>query len=356
MANRSVSKMEIAGRAIGPDSPPFIIAEVGINHNGELKRALDMVAVAKRAGADAVKFQTFKAGEFVGDPAQTYTYNSQGREVTESMLAMFSRYELSRDAWFVIKSECDRQGIVFLSTPQNRSDLDLLLEIGVPAVKVGSDDFTNIPLLRSYALTGLPLILSCGMADLGEVYRSLECVGALEGYPTVLLLCTSQYPAPLSDVNLSKLATLRAAFPTITLGFSDHTQGSVVAAVATAFGAAVFEKHFTLDRNLPGPDHWFSEDPDTLAEWARAIRAGHAALGTPAVRPTPAELEMRKIARRSVVVLRDVVRGEEFSAANTALRRPGTGLPPEMLDRVIGGVATRDLSAGEPVGFGDVAK
>jgi sialic acid synthase SpsE len=348
--------LEICGHAIGQEHAPFIIAEAGINHNGEVTKALDMVGAAKRTGANAIKFQTFKANEFIGDSTQTYTYNSQGKEVTESMLAMFSRCELSRHAWFSIKSECDRQGIVFLSTPQNRSDLDLLLEVGISAVKIGSDDFTNIPLLKSYALTGLPLILSCGMADLAEVYRSLECVGALDGYPTVLLLCTSQYPTPLNDVNLSKLATLRTAFPAITLGFSDHTQGSVAASVATAFGAAVFEKHFTLDRNLPGPDHWFSEAPDTLAEWVRSIRAGHAALGSPEIRPTRSELEMRRIARRSVVTLRDVVRGEAFSAANTAIRRPGTGLPPEMLDLVIGGTATRDLHAGEPVVFGDVAR
>jgi N,N'-diacetyllegionaminate synthase len=269
---------------------------------------------------------------------------------------MFERYELPRDAWFAIKSECDRVGVVFLSTPQNRSDLDLLLEVGVPAIKVGSDDFTNLPLLKSYASTGLPLILSCGMADLAEVYRSLESAGALEQHPTILLLCTSQYPTPLKDVNLSKLATLRAAFPTITLGFSDHTQGSIAASVAIAFGAAVFEKHFTLDKGLPGPDHWFSEDPDTLAEWVRAIRAAHTSLGNPVIRPTESELEMRRIARRSVVALRDIARGEAFSVANTSVRRPGTGLPPEMLQVVIGGIATRDLRAGEPVGFGDVAK
>jgi N,N'-diacetyllegionaminate synthase len=314
------------------------------------------VRAAREAGADAVKFQTFKASEFVGDPKQTYTYRSQGKDVTESMLAMFRRYELPRDAWFAIKAECDRQEIVFLSTPQNRSDLDLLLEIGIPAVKIGSDDFTNLPLLKSYATTGLPLILSCGMADLAEVYRSLEAVGAFDGYPVVLLLCTSQYPTPPADVNLAKLATLRAAFPQLTLGFSDHTEGPLASSVATAYGAALFEKHFTLGHDLPGPDHWFSETPDSLRDWVASIRTAHRMIGTAMLRPTAAEQEMRRIARRSVVALRDIERGETFTAENLAVRRPGTGLPPDMLQAVLGGVSTRALRAGEPLTIGDVAK
>src|SRR5579863_3259108 len=209
----------IGGRQIGRGHAPFIIAEAGINHNGELTKAMDMVRVAKRAGADAIKFQTFKATEFVGDPDQAFTYRSQGKEVTEPMLAMFRRYELAPDAWGAIKAECNEQDITFLSTPQNRTDLDLLLQVGVSAIKVGSDDLTNLPLLKSYVTTKLPLILSCGMADMAEVYRSLQCVGALDGYPTVLLLCTSEYPTPPADVNLKKLASLQEAFPMIPMGF-----------------------------------------------------------------------------------------------------------------------------------------
>ena len=185
-----------------------------------------MIAVAREAGADAIKFQTFKAAEFVGDPAQTYSYRSQGRDVTESMLDMFRRYELPREAWFAIKAECDRQNIIFLSTPQNRTDLDVLLEVGVPAVKVGSDDFTNLPLLKSYAATGLPLILSCGMADMAEVYRSLETVGALDGYPVVLLLCTSQYPTPPGDVNLRQTRNAAWRIPRSDAGFLGSYPGS----------------------------------------------------------------------------------------------------------------------------------
>ncbi|HVZ53573.1 MAG TPA: N-acetylneuraminate synthase family protein [Pseudolabrys sp.] len=342
-----MAEIGIGARRIGDGHPPFIIAEAGINHNGELTRALAMVSAAREAGADAIKFQTFRAEEFVGDPSQTYTYRSQGRDVTESMLAMFQRYELPREAWFAIKAECDRQGILFFSTPQNRSDLDLLLEVGVPVVKVGSDDFTNLPLLKSYAATGLPLILSCGMADMAEVYNALSAVDALDGYPTALLLCTSQYPTPPEDVNLRKLATLRAAFPGLTLGFSDHTQGPLAAAIATGFGATVFEKHFTLGHDLPGPDHWFSEEPAGLTEWVTAIRTASDMLGSATLEPTAAERDMRAIARRSVVALRDIAPGETFAADNIGLRRPGTGLAPEFYERILGRAALRPLRKDE---------
>lgn len=351
-----MSEITIGTRKLGTAHPPFIVAEAGINHNGELDKALDMIRIAKSSGADAIKFQTFKTDEFVGDPNQMFTYRSQGREVTESMLAMFRRYELRKDDWFAIKRECDRAGIVFLSTPQNRSDLDLLLDVGIPAVKIGSDDFTNIPLLRSYAETRLPIILSCGMADMGEVHRSLDAVGALDGYPVILLLCTSQYPTPPQDVNLRKLVTLHAAFPALVLGFSDHTQGPLASALACALGAAVFEKHFTLDAELAGPDHWFSETPKTLIDWVAGIRSAHVMMGSGVVRPTAAEREMRSIARRSIVALRDIEQGEICTSDKIGLRRPGKGLAPEFFEQIIGGRATRNLRSGECLKFGDVLK
>jgi N,N'-diacetyllegionaminate synthase len=349
-----MSQIAIGSRQIGRGREPFIIAEAGINHNGELTKALDMVCVAKQAGADAIKFQTFKATEFVGDPNQTFTYRSQGKEVTESMLAMFRRYELAVDAWDAIKTECDKRNIVFLSTPQNRTDLDLLLRVGVPAIKVGSDDLTNLPLLKSYVTTKLPLILSCGMADMGEVYQSLQCVGALDGYPTILLLCTSEYPTPAVDVNLKKLTALQAAFPMIPIGFSDHTVGPMASSLACALGACVFEKHFTLGNDLPGPDHWFSESPGGLSTWVQSIRTAYTMLGSDIVRPTEAELEMRKLARRSITVIRDIQMGERLDVSNIALRRPGTGLTPDLFDSMLGGTALRNLRAGELLRLGDV--
>jgi N,N'-diacetyllegionaminate synthase len=341
----------IGRRSVGLEHEPFIMAEVGLNHNGELDRALQMIHVAVKAGCDAVKFQTFKAAEFVNDPTQMFTYRSQGHEVTESMLAMFQRYELPETAWPVIKSECDKAGILFLSTPQNRTDLNILEKIGVPAVKVGSDDFTNLPLLKSYAESGLPLILSTGMSDMAEAYQALESVGAFDGYPLILLVCTSQYPTPAEDANLRRIISLRAAFPMIPIGFSDHTTGPLASSIAAALGACLFEKHFTLDQGLPGPDHWFSEDPEGLAAWVNGIRTARKMLGSPLVRPTPAERENKNEFQRRIVAARDIVAGEIFNAAMLTSRRVsgGRGLPPSLLEYFLGRPASQDFQAGAPV-------
>jgi len=348
-----MSQIKIADHIIGKGCPPFIMAETGINHNGELEKAYAMINLAKESGADAIKFQTFKAEEFVGDPAITYTYKSQGKEITESMLKMFKRYEFSRDEWFSIKKKCNDEGIIFLSTPQNRSDLDLLLEIGIPAIKVGSDDFVNIPLLKSYAETGLTMIISCGMADLAEVYHSLEAIGSLDGYPTVLMLCTSQYPTPPEDVNLLKLKTLLCVFPSIITGFSDHTQGPLASSLAVAMGATVFEKHFTLDHALPGPDHWFSEDPIGLRNWVDFIRRSYKMMGSLVVRPTINETKMRILARRSIVAISDISEGELLTVNNIGLKRPGNGLPPAFYEHMIGLRTTREIPYGSLLKWGD---
>ena len=344
----------IAGRAIGPDQPPYCIAEVGVNHNGDFALAQRMVEAAKAAGADAVKFQTFRAEEFCGDLAQTYTYQSQGASVTEGMLAMFRRHEFTPAQWAALRAHCDAVGITFFSTPQNRSDLDLLLGIGIPAIKIGSDDFSNLPLIRDYARANLPMVLSCGMADLAEVQHALTAAGWFDGAKVALLLCTSQYPTPPADVNMRKLVTLQQAFAGLLTGFSDHTQGPLAASLAVALGARVFEKHFTLDQNLAGPDHWFSEDPTGLAEWITAIHAADRMLGSPLVCPTAAELAMRTVARRSIVALRDVNEGERLDLTNIGLRRPGDGLAPDMLDTLLGLTATRRIPRGARVALADL--
>lgn len=346
-------QIKIGTRIVERNGAPFIVAEAGINHNGDVNTAFRMIEAAKQAGVDAIKFQTFIADEFVGDPNQTYTYNSQGKEVTESMLEMFRRYEFSREEWFAIKEKCDAEKILFLSTPQNYSDLKLLLELGITAIKVGSDDFTNLPLLRSYADTGLPLIISCGMADLAEVYTSLNTVGAFNGYPVILLLCTSQYPTPENDVNLLKLRTLSNAFPHLSLGFSDHTQGSLASSLAVAFGACFFEKHFTLNHDLPGPDHWFSENPESLKVWSDSIRSAFRMLGDPIVKPTAAEEKMKVLARRSIIALKDIEEGEVLSVRSIGLRRPGNGMAPVFFNDLLDKMSTRSIQKGSLLQWGD---
>lgn len=348
-----MTQIKINNYLVGHECPPFIVAEAGINHNGNIDIAFKMIRVAKESGANAIKFQTFKADEVVADSKQMFTYRSQGKEITESMLEMLKRCEFSHDMWIDIKNKCDEEKIIFLSTPQNRSDLDLLLELGIPAIKVGSDDFINLPLLKNYSSTGLPMIISCGMSNLAEIYEAFNTIGTLDGYPTILLLTTSQYPTPPEDVNLLKLKTLSSAFPSIPLGLSDHTQGSLTSSLAVALGACFFEKHFTLDHNLPGSDHWFSEDPLGLKKWIDSIKMSFVMMGTAIVRATPAEQDMKKIARRSLVALRDIVEGEILNSDNIGLRRPGNGLPPVMIDRIYGLEATRKIKRGSLLKFGD---
>jgi N,N'-diacetyllegionaminate synthase len=343
--------IKIGNKFIDKKNSAFIIAEVGINHNGELGKAFEMIRVAKDSGADAVKFQTFKAEEFVGDKNITFSYQSQGLPVTESMYEMFKRYEFKREEWFLIKEECDKVGILFMSSPQNQSDLNLLLEIGVPAIKVGSDDFTNTPLIKGYAKTGLPIILSCGMANMGEVYISLESVGAFNNYPVILLLCTSQYPTPAQDANLLRLKTLASAFPDLILGFSDHTQGSTAAVAAVALGAVVFEKHFTLNKNLPGPDHWFAEDPKSLKKWVDNIRTAELMMGSYLIKPTRVEEQNKIEFRRVIVASKNIEKGEAFSEDNLSMFRmpPGQGLPPSFLYFLIGQSASKKYIKGEAI-------
>lgn len=348
------SCFKIAERSIGPEHPPYCIAEVGINHNGDIDIAKRMILVAKQANADAVKFQTFKAAEFCGDAGQMFTYKSKGKIVTEPMIEMFERYEFNTDQWYEIKKYCDINEIKFLSTPQNRSDLDLLIDLGIPAIKIGSDDLTNLPLIKDYASTNLPLILSCGMADMGEVHQALECGGFYNNKSVALLLCTSQYPTPLHDVNLRKITTLRAAYPGLVVGFSDHTQGQLSAGMSVALGASIFEKHFTLSHDYFGPDHWFSEEPNELNMWVNTVKNAYIALGNGMILPTSSELDMRLLARRSIVALKEITKGEKIDATNIGLKRPGGGLPPVLISEIYGLHAATKISKGSKINFRDL--
>lgn len=344
----------IGSKTVGGDAAPFVIAEVGINHNGDLEVAKKMIDAAVWAGVDAVKFQTFRTEDFVGDKTITYSYKSQGKEISESMFEMFKRTEFSESEWSEISRYCDARGILFFSTPVSVRNLEMLKNLGVVAVKVGSDDFTNIPLIKQFAQFDLPMLLSCGMSDEEEMARTLDAVEADE-HDVCLLLCTSQYPTPENDVNARKLLKMRELFPNVALGFSDHTQGSTAAIIAVAYGASVFEKHFTLSHDLPGPDHWFSTEPEELRTWVADIRSAYAMLGTSSLHPTASEREMRVLARRSIVAVADILSGDALTDENLGLRRPGTGLAPYLWDEVVGKRAERDICEGEQLAREDVS-
>lgn len=303
-------RVEIAGRSLGDGCAPFIVAEAGINHNGKLDTAIDMVHVAKVAGCDAIKFATLKAAEFC-NPDHMISYTYQGELVTEPEMEMFRRCELPDEAWPVLKRECDRIGIVFFSTPQNESDLALLLEVGVPCIKVGSDDLTNLDLIAAYASHSLPLILSTGMADLDEALAAVDVVACSDAQ-LIVLSCTSEYPCPLKNANVARISTLQESLPYVPIGYSDHTRGSAAAAAATALGAAYLEKHFTLNNAARGPDHQFSAGPLDLATWVNVIRTARLVLGHGRIEPTEQERVNRVKWRRASG---QKIRGETKEAA-----------------------------------------
>lgn len=321
----------------------FIIAEVGINHNGELDTAKKMILAAKEFGADCVKFQTFKAAEFVSDASQTYTYQSQGKEVTESMLEMFERYEFSQINWQEIVNFCKQSGIEFCSTAQNLSDLEFLFSItDLPFIKVGSDDLTNIPMLKEYAKYNKPMIISAGMAYASEIEDAVGAIRSAGNNDVTVLHCVSSYPTPSDAVNLRKIPVIRDAFG-VRVGYSDHTIGHTAAVGAVCLGATVIEKHFTLDKTLPGPDHWFSSDVEEFRHYVRAIREIEKSLGESILRPTHDELSMRNIARRKIMLSRDVKRGHRVTKDDIIFKRTeAEGLPPKFIDFILGRVLIGD--------------
>lgn len=323
----------------------FIIAEAGVNHNGYLDIAKRLVDEAVKAGADAVKFQTFIPEQVVAKGAARASYqqaNMPGHQ--EQQLEMIRRLALSDEEFRELKIYCDRAGIMFLSTPFDNYSVDLLDRLGVPLFKIASGELPNLPFLKYVASKGRPLILSTGMATLGEVEEALETLQNSGARGITLLHCTTNYPAPFEEVNLKAMQTLRQAFG-LPVGYSDHTPGIEVAVAAAALGACVIEKHFTLDRNMEGPDHKASLEPDELAAMVRAVRNVEKALGDGFKRPGPGEREIMRVARRSLVAAVDIAAGEIITREKLVIKRPGTGIPPKMWDVVVGRRARLDIVA-----------
>ncbi|WP_027717720.1 N-acetylneuraminate synthase [Desulfovirgula thermocuniculi] len=327
----------------------FIIAEAGVNHNGSLELAKKLVEVAVSAGADAVKFQTFIPEEVASRCAEMASYQKASIPGSgSSQLEMIRRLALSYDQFRELKVYCDRAGIIFLSTPFDYVSVDFLDALGVPLFKVPSGELVNHRFLRCVAARGKPLIISTGMSTLGEVEEALEVVQEAGARDITLLHCTSAYPAPYEEANLRAMITLEQAFG-LPVGYSDHTPGIEVAVAAVALGARVIEKHFTLSRDMEGPDHKASLEPHELAALVRAIRNVEKALGDGKKRPRPAEKEVMKVARRSLVAARFIAAGEMITEEKLVIKRPGTGIHPKMWDVVVGRRARVDIPADTPI-------
>ncbi len=338
--------MFIGEREIGPGAPVFVIAEAGVNHDGRLDLALRLVDAAAEAGADGVKFQTFRAERLASRYAPKARYQQAAGGSRAGQMEMLRELELSPEDFQAIQARCRERGLVFLSTPFDEESLELLERMEVPAFKAGSGEITNLPFIRSLARRGKPLLLSTGMATLEEVAAAVDAFREAGGRELLLFHCTSSYPAPHDQVNLRAMVTLRERFG-VPVGYSDHTLGIAVAVAAVALGACAIEKHLTLDRGLPGPDHRASLEPPEFSEMVKAIRAVEAALGDGVKRPAPCEVEMRAVARKSVVATRAIPAGALIGEDALAIKRPGVGIPPADLPAVIGRRAAVDIAADE---------
>lgn len=340
----------------------FVIAEIGVNHNGDRDMALRLVEEAARAGADAAKFQTFRADAITVRSAGTVAY--QKAAGGDSQYAMLKKLELSDEDHAIVAAHCAELGIEFMSTAFDTQSLDLLCRLGVRRVKIPSGEVTNDPYIRDSASRGLPIVLSTGMATLEEVRgacaivqeeQARRPVTSADGSPPLVVLhCTSAYPTAFDDVNLSAMLTMERTLG-LPVGYSDHTEGIFVAPVAVAMGARVIEKHITLDRSLPGPDHAASIEPGELAAMMQAIREAEKLRGDGIKAPRPAELEARALVRRGLKATRDLPAGTVLSAADIAILRPATGLAPARYDMVLGSKLTRSLIAGDPIQEADIS-
>jgi N-acetylneuraminate synthase len=336
----------IGNRLIGAGHPVFIIAEAGVNHNGQLSLAFELIDAAIAAGADAVKFQTFVAEDLATETATKANYQKQSADDSESQLEMVRRLQLSFTDFEKLKKRCDDSGITFLSTPFDSQSVELLNELNVAAFKISSGDLTNHPLLRLVAGKKKPVVLSTGMSDLVEVAEAVEAIRAAGNHEVALLQCVTNYPADAADVNLRAMRTMADEF-TVPVGYSDHTLGIEIAIAATALGASIIEKHFTIDRQLPGPDHRASLEPNELKAMIAGIRRVEAALGDGVKRAASSEADNARVARRSIVATRDIPAGAILSRDAVGFKRPGTGLPPKMLEQVVGHKARVDVRTGE---------
>lgn len=338
-----IKDIKIGGKLIGENKTPFVIAEAGVNHNGDLETALKLVDAAAEAGADAIKFQTFKAEQVVIGAGQMALYQKKNLGKEESQIEMLRKLELDENFYKIIIKRCQEKGLVFLSTPHGGFEsVDFLQKIKVPAFKFGSGDLTNLPVLEYAAKFGKPVILGTGMATLVEVQNAIKTIKKTGNDQIIVLHCTTNYPCPADEVNLRALITMKEKLPVL-VGYSDHTLGIDVPIMAVTLGACVIEKHFTLDKNMVGPDHKASLEPTELKAMIQKIKATEIILGSPIKKPNQSELAMTKTVRKSLVSLKAIKKGEKFTEENLGIKRPGTGQAPKNYSKLLGKIAKRDI-------------
>lgn len=349
--------LNIQQRLFDDKAPCFVIAEAGVNHNGDLDTALSMIDEAKYAGANAIKFQTFNADYLCLPNAPKCTYQIRETGLKQSQYEMLKRLEISKSFHEALIKHAKKRQITFLSTPFDEQSSDFLEALGVSALKIPSGEITNIPFLRHVAAKNLPLIISTGMASLGEIETIVETIAGIRGKDfgdgLVLMHCLSCYPAPVNEVNLKAMNTLRTAFG-LPVGFSDHTQGVEVALAAVALGSRIIEKHFTLDKTQSGPDHRASLEPNELANMIRQIRIVEESLGDGYKRPQPSELDVAKAVRKSITSRYAIAKGAILEPNMFIMRRPGTGLSPDLMPLLFGRIAVREIPEDSMISLEDI--
>lgn len=327
-----------------------IIAEAGVNHNGDVAIAKKLCMAAKKAGADIVKFQTWITEKIITQNVKQADYQSENTGSNQSQFDMLKKLELSYDDFREIKKYCDEIGITFASTADEQDSLDFLVDLGIPFIKIGSGDIGNIPYLRYMGTKKMPVILSTGMSTLGDVEISIQALREGGAENIKLLHCTTNYPCPYNDVNLKAMDTLKTAFG-LDVGYSDHTEGIEVAIAAVARGASIIEKHFTLDKNMDGPDHKASMEPDEFGHMVDCIRHIESAIGDGKKIPTKTEDEISKVVLKRIVASREIMLGNLITEADICVKRNEDGLPAKVWDFVVGTKANRYYKVDEGIGF-----
>lgn len=328
--------IQINGKTIGAQTPVFLIAEAGVNHNGDLNTAKRLIDIAAECKVDAIKFQTFITEKLITKSAPKVEYQKISSNDKENFYEMIKKYELSKDDFRILKKYSTKNGIIFLSTPFDETSVEWLEELNIPAYKIGSGDMNNFPLIKLICSKKKPILLSTGIATLNEVKESVKFIESMGIEDIVIFQCTTSYPAPLEEINLNVIDTYLKEFPNIIIGFSDHSIGIETSIGAVAKGVKVIEKHFTLDKSMEGPDHKASMDPKELRDWVNAIRKIEMALGSNIKKPSKNELEIAKIARKSIISLKNLKPGDIIRSEDIIIKRPGYGIPPKEYENIIG--------------------